>query len=214
MRLCLISDTHEQHDKIIIPKCDVLIHAGDMTGRGAIGKLEAFSDWIARLIADGTVGEAVYIAGNHDLSLEDSPDTSEAVLKAGKYLNESWVYVGPDAVNTLAVYGLPHQLKFNDWAFNVEEEDLERLLSYIPEKMDILVTHGTPYGVLDENHVGHKCGSKALLSWIKEYKPRVVVCGHIHEGYGIAMVDNTLVVNASTCTGDYKPTNQPIVLDL
>ena len=214
MKLCLISDTHEQHDQITIPKCDVLLHAGDITGRGALGKLNDFNDWLADLIDEGTVGEAVVIAGNHDLSLEDNPEAAEGILKAPTYLRNNLAYVGPSADDMICVYGIPHQLDFNDWAFNVDEAELERLFNNIPEEVDILLTHGPPKGVLDDNMSGTNCGSWALLNWIKAYQPRLVVCGHIHESHGIALVGNTLVVNAATCDGSYKPTNQPIVLEL
>lgn len=214
MKICMISDTHEQHDKVSIPECDLLIHAGDITGRGALGKLSAFNDWLAGLLTDGTVGEAVLIAGNHDLSLEDedNKEAAEGILKAGTYLNGSMAYVGPGAGK--CIYGIPQQLRFCDWAFNTDETDLERRFNLIPDGVDILVTHGPPHGVLDKNQRGINCGSVALYNWINKYQPRLVVTGHIHEGYGIAMVGNTLVVNASTCTADYKPTNQPIVLQL
>ncbi len=213
MKICMISDTHEQHSKVEIPKCDLLIHAGDITGRGALQKLNAFNTWLETLLADGVVGDVVYIAGNHDISLQDNREVAEGILLSGNYLNNSMAYVGP-ADEQKCVFGIPDQLPFNDLAFNTPEPQLARMYKYIPDEVDILVTHGPPLGVLDENNDGHHCGSKSLLDWIKSYQPRLVVCGHIHEGYGIALVDNTLVVNASTCTSDYKPTNQPIVLEL
>ncbi len=212
MKIVMISDTHEMHSRVEIPECDVLIHAGDITGRGALQKLNAFNTWIADLLADGVVGEAVYIAGNHDLTLENNVEAAEGMLKAGQYLNCTMAHVGPG--DGLWVYGVPHQLAFCDWAFNTDEDGLKRRFDCIPEGVDILVTHGPPHGVLDENTQGIHCGSVALYNWIKSYKPRLVVCGHIHEGHGVALVGNTLVVNASICTGDYKPTNQPIVLEI
>jgi Icc-related predicted phosphoesterase len=209
----MISDTHEQHDLVVIPKCDVLLHAGDITGRGALGKLSAFNTWIADLEDSEVVGEAVYIAGNHDLSLENNRETAESLLKAGTYLNNTMTKVGPPGEQK-TVYGIPQQPPYCDWAFNAEEEDMARLFNNIPSGVDILVTHGPPHGVLDQNSAGIHCGSHSLLRWIKDYKPRLVVCGHIHEGYGIALIGNTLVVNASTCTKSYRPNNQPIVLEL
>lgn len=218
-KIVMISDTHEQHSQLVIPECDLLIHAGDITGRGAMSKLEAFNTWIADLIADGVVGDAVYIAGNHDITLggaeKGDVERYEGVLKAGQYLNNSMAYVhNAEEEEPLCIWGIPEQLAFCDWAFNTDEEGLAQRFAAIPEGVDVLVTHGPPKGVLDANTGGIACGSLALLDWIQKYEPRLVVCGHIHEGHGIAMVGNTLVVNAASCTYDYKPTNQPIVLEL
>lgn len=217
MKLCLISDTHNMHDRLVIPECDILIHAGDITGKGAFGKLAAFNSWVADLLEDDVVKEdVIYIAGNHDLTLDDVSDTrvqAESIFTAGQYLNKTMAYIGP-ADSQLCVYGLPEQLKFCNWAFNTDEAGLAKHLENIPEDVDILVTHGPPHGVLDDNHSGTNCGSVSMYNWIKQYQPKLVVCGHIHESRGIALIDNTLVVNASICTGDYSPTNQPIILEL
>jgi len=213
VKICMISDTHEQHSRLQIPECDVLIHAGDITGKGALQKLNAFNTWVSNLLEEGTVGEVVYIAGNHDLSLEDNREVAEGILTAGDYLNNNLTYIG-SADNMLCVFGIPNTLAFYDWAFQSDEQGLERLFNNIPDDIDILVTHGPPRFVLDKNNEGIHCGSNALHSWIESYQPRLVVCGHIHEGHGIALIGNTLVVNASTCTSDYRPNNQPIVLEL
>ena len=67
---------------------------------------------------------------------------------------------------------------------------------------------------MDQNREGMHCGSMAVYDFIMNRQPKLVVCGHIHEGYGLAMLGNTLVVNASSCTREYKPSNQPVVIEL
>jgi Icc-related predicted phosphoesterase len=212
MKICMISDTHEMHSKVNIPPCDVLIHAGDITGRGALEKLSAFNAWGKALMEEGIVKQDfICIAGNHDLSLETNKARAEHQLKDLTYLNNNSAFVGKERYH---VYGIPETLRFCDWAFNVTEEVIEDKLEAVPDNVDILVIHGPPWTVLDMNKEGTSCGSYALLTWIKKAQPKLVVCGHIHEGYGLALVGRTLVVNASICTAAYAPTNQPIVLDL
>ncbi|KAJ9644129.1 hypothetical protein H2199_003997 [Coniosporium tulheliwenetii] len=50
----------------------------------------------------------------------------------------------------------------------------------MPHDTDILLTHGPPKGHLDRDGMG----SRFLLSEIWRVKPRLVVFGHIHGGYG------------------------------
>lgn len=78
-------------------------------------------------------------------------------------------------------------------------------------KIDILVSHQPPYGVLDKvsskykppkDWVGKHAGSKVVLDYIKKYKPKYVFCGHIHEGKGKKKVGETIVINAGA-SGDY-----------
>ncbi len=60
-------------------------------------------------------------------------------------------------------------------------------------KVDILVCHQPPYGILDKVNFpgvpkgwkGKHAGSKIILNYIKKYQPKYVFCGHIHEGEGI-----------------------------
>jgi len=77
-------------------------------------------------------------------------------------------------------------------------------------KIDILVCHQPPFGVLDKvtskfapkHWVGKQAGSKVVLNYIKKSQPKYVVCGHIHEGEGEAFVGKTKVYNLGM--GSYK----------
>jgi Icc-related predicted phosphoesterase len=70
-------------------------------------------------------------------------------------------------------------------------------------RVDILVTHVPPYGILDtvnsniarKEWAGRHAGSKAILQNIKHYQPRYVFCGHIHEAEGMEKIGQTSVYN-------------------
>jgi Icc-related predicted phosphoesterase len=70
-------------------------------------------------------------------------------------------------------------------------------------RVDILVTHVPPYGVLDTVNsniarpewAGRHAGSKAILQYIKQYQPRYVFCGHIHEAEGTEKLGQTSIYN-------------------
>lgn len=65
----------------------------------------------------------------------------------------------------------------------------------------ILVVHPPPFGTLD--HVmGRWCaGSKTVAKLVTLYRPRVVICGHIHEDTGVGYIGKTVVVNCSIAHG-------------
>ena len=50
-------------------------------------------------------------------------------------------------------YGSPWQPEFCDWAFNVKRgEDILEKWNLIPETVDVLVTHGPPFGKIYLNN--------------------------------------------------------------
>lgn len=82
-----------------------------------------------------------------------------------------------------------------------ETEKAKRILNNF-KNLDILLCHQSPYGILDK--VGNKAprhwrgkhaGSKVILDYIKKYRPRYVLCGHIHEGEGKKKIGKTEVYN-------------------
>ena len=84
-----------------------------------------------------------------------------------------------------------------------------------PLDIDILVTHGPPWGHCDVTPYGNlNVGCELLMDRIIDVKPTLNIFGHIHEGYGVYTNEDTTFVNASICTADYRPTNKPIVIDL
>jgi len=70
-------------------------------------------------------------------------------------------------------------------------------------RVDILLTHLPPYGVLDRVEsgsvppawVGRHAGSKAVLEYVQKQQPRYVFCGHIHESEGFEKLGRTEVYN-------------------
>jgi len=224
MKVVFISDTHGQHNSIPIPRGDILIHAGDLTPSGRSGEVEAAAKWLASLPHQHKVA----IAGNHDLLFEGSPSQTIGLLRnAGvTYLQDAGI-----KLEGLSIYGSPWQPEFMHWAFNVPRGGLSKYWDQIPSRLDILITHGPPYGILDqrsapgkrrvvpwedeENFVGSEhVGCKELLAAVERTKPRIHVFGHIHSSYGTTRNEHTTFYNASICDDVYDPTHQPWVIDL
>lgn len=239
MRLVFVSDTHSQHRRltqaIIAAKADVLVHCGDFsdvewdlrTQRfvkiGDLSGISSFAEWCEMLLRKKYVGAVVVIAGNHDLRLDATfPDIASTFPslpeQCRKMLDLPGVHYLQDealALEGITFYGSPWTTRFYDWGFQIDSKAHdEHLWSLIPERVDVLVTHGPPFGIGDLTEDRRSTGSHGLMEAVERVKPRVHAFGHIHHGYGMAVKGPTLFLNASTCTEEYKPTNPPIVLDL
>lgn len=208
MKIVCISDTHGQLAKMSVPDGDVLVHAGDATMRGTHRELYEFAKDMSRLAHS----VKIFVAGNHDLGLQDHPDQLEDLVRSAGivYLRDSGVTVG-----ATRFWGSPWQPEFHNWAFNLPRgPQLAAKWALIPKTVDVLVTHGPPYGVLDVAPRGGHVGCADLAAAIVERKPAVHVFGHIHECYGQVKRGETLHVNASSCNSRYQPVNPPIAVEV
>lgn len=182
MRIMHVSDTHTYHDLLKIPSgIDMIIHSGDCSNpRDPYNnepEVRDFIDWYKEL----PIKYKIYVAGNHDTSIEKKLVTKKDFEEAGIiYLeNESVTIEG------IKIFGSPHTPNFGNWAFMKERTKLERFWRLaIDEDVDIVVTHGPPKGILDKsydrNHYMESCGDKSLLNRILEVQPAYCLFGHIH----------------------------------
>lgn len=80
------------------------------------------------------------------------------------------------------------------WSFDLTEEEASAKLEHCPEGA-VFVSHSPPKGYVDEAR-GRHLGSDAVLRTIEKERPRLTVCGHVHESWGAeATVAGTPVVN-------------------
>lgn len=206
VRIVAISDTHSMHRALVLPEGDILIHAGDLTGRGQLEEIEDFNSWLGML----PFQYKIIIAGNHDWAFQLTPDIAQRMLTNGIYLQDSGIHL-----LGLKFWGSPWQPWFFNWAFNLHRgRPLREKWDLIAPDTDVLITHGPPQGIGDLTISGDQAGCEELLTVVKRVSPTVHIFGHIHEGYGIVKQGATTFVNASTCTFSYQPINQPIILDV
>jgi Icc-related predicted phosphoesterase len=82
-----------------------------------------------------------------------------------------------------------------DWSFDLDDEQAHEMLGPCPTGA-ILVLHSPPKGHCDASGTGDHFGSDALFDAIEQKRPRLAVCGHIHESWGCAsQIDQTPVHN-------------------
>jgi Icc-related predicted phosphoesterase len=208
MKIICISDTHGQHKSIKLPEGDMIIHAGDVSGRGKPDEIRDFLKWYASL----NYQYKVFIAGNHDFFFEkaSNQEIENQIPDNLIYLNDSGV-----TIEGLNIWGSPVQPWFYDWAFNRQRgAEINKHWDLILDNTDILITHGPVYGYLDRTVRGEPVGCEDLLRKVKEVEPKLFVCGHIHEAYGVHQLENTQLVNASVLDFHYRLTNPPIVIEV
>jgi len=218
MKIVCISDTHMLHEQIPIPDGDVLIHAGDFSRRGSRVDLDEFTSWLGSLPHK----HKIMIAGNHDFCMEQP---ARWMLKVVSDLNITYLKDSSVTIDGKLFYGSPWQPEFHNWAFNLPRRgpELRDFWERIPDETDVLITHGPPYGVLDECpdytrrnanvSVGCELLNKRTLD-LETKNLKLHVFGHIHEGYGRIVRNKTTYVNASSCTSRYKAANESIVVEV
>jgi Icc-related predicted phosphoesterase len=201
MKATLISDTHNQHEALKLRGGDLLIHAGDVSGRGSEPEVMKFLEWFSKQ----NYTYKIFIAGNHDFFFERSPKSliDEIIPKEIIYLNDSGV-----EIEGIKIWGSPVQPWFFNWAFNRQRgDDIKRHWDLVPSGTGILITHGPPYGIMDGTARGEKVGCEELLTVVEKIRPKIHVFGHIHEGYGKTQWNGTDFYNASVLDLNYNMVN-------
>lgn len=205
-KICITSDLHGHLPEI--PDCDLLLLCGDYSPNpdSELAWLEkSFKPWINELSRRMTV---VGCAGNHDIAFENM---KQLIPKM------NWVYLEDSGFefNGLKIWGSPHQPVFFNWAFNKEEHQLRKYWNLIPYNIDILITHGPPYKILDMSPYGNKnVGSYTLAEKVFDVRPRVHAFGHIHFSYGIEEKEKIKFINAALCDERYNPVNPVVEIEL
>jgi len=219
MRIVCVSDTHCEHHGFKVPEGDVLLHAGDFCSMGIEREVHKVAKWLKALPHRWKI----VVAGNHDRFFEQQPEIARAYLEPEIiYLQDSGCEIGG-----LRFWGSPWQPWFNDWAFNLPRKGagLREKWNLIPMDTDVLITHGPPYGILDEVRARRTAwgpseegsgplGCEELATRLRSVQPRLHVFGHIHDGYGVLQSGDMTFVNASVCDEDYRPVNPVWVVDL
>ena len=223
LKCVAISDTHGWHEQIVIPDGDVLIASGDFCKYGRKEEVKEFALWLQKL----PHRFKLVTAGNHDKPVEKQTAKCRRLFQdAGVtlLLNEEIVLDG------IKFWGSPVTPKFFEWHFmKARGPEIAKVWAQIPDDVDVLITHGPPYGHGDLAPAYRTAHPKAagcldLLNRIREiqkassyYNPRFHVFGHIHDGYGMTQSDQfhgVTFVNASICTERYQPSNEPLVFEV
>lgn len=210
IKICALSDTHTKHQDIKIPECDILIHAGDYSYQGRAQEIVSFLNWFDKQPAK----HKIFINGNHEIGPEESPNVFKNLMlnfPGITYLEEELV-----TIEGLKIYGYPITPTFYDWAYMRDRGSPNMLkgLSLIPSNIDILVSHGPAYGILDTTKSNELVGCGDLLHELQRIKPQVMVFGHIHETYGQKEIDGIKYFNVSILDEYYKVKNQPTVFEI
>lgn len=205
MNILPISDIHGNPD--ILDYCiheidrdsfDVVTVSGDVwEGSGISGKYKwnTFQKILKKPI--------IMIQGNHDFW----PSTTFNGYKDIHLLHNEGI-----TIDGVSFFGTPYTLNFCNWNHTSDEKTLFDMWDkLIPDKLDVLLSHGPPYGHCDNcnqpvygNTAESKLGSKALLAVLEDKGPKYVFVGHIHTGDRISVLDNgTKVYNVSCLDESY-----------
>lgn len=222
-KIVCISDTHTRHWNIKVPDGDVLIHAGDITNQGELWLLDGFLNWFSQLPHK----YKILIGGNHDWCFEKFHPCGQKGLESIEKYSDKIMYlhhnVGVIEEYGLKIFGSPYTPFFCDWAFNIHRGRLKPYWDQIPDDIDILVTHGPCYGILDHTLSGEKCGDYELLDRVREIKKikgnklKCHVFGHIHTNRKEIQTVRKFgmkFVNASILNERYEIENEPVVFNM
>lgn len=176
MKILAFSDLHRdlgQAARLVemAAEADLVIGAGDFASVH-----EGLAETIAALAP--IEAPAVLVPGNNE--------TEDALREAAAGWDAATVLHGGGAtIADIELFGLGAGVPITpwDWSFDLDDEAAAELLAPCPQGA-VLVLHSPPQGHCDTNSGGDHFGSAALLRAIEQKRPRLAVCGHIHESWG------------------------------
>lgn len=192
MKLLAISDLHSSKaslDPLRRESFDAVLLAGDISN----GSMEDVRDVLRSL--SGLGAPVFFVPGNMDpKALLDEPEMEGCLNLHARRSRLGGYSIGGVGGGTISPFST--RIEFSE----------EEILSFLKEieRVEILLTHAPPFGVLDRVRSGINIGSRALRGYIEEMTPLICVCGHVHESRGVERMGRTVVVNPGPLQrGDY-----------
>jgi Icc-related predicted phosphoesterase len=188
MRMLAFSDLHvdlTQAERLVAASgdADVVLGVGDFAS--VHSGLEETIDALRPIQAP-----TVLVPGNNE--------TDEALRAAVEGWEGAIVLHGEQSeIDAVTFFGLGAGVPVTpwDWSFDLTEEEAAHQLRSCPEGC-VLAVHSPPRGHVDTSGGGEHLGSVAVLDAIVEKRPRLALCGHIHEAWGQrSAIGPTEVVN-------------------
>lgn len=204
MKLAAVSDLHG-FLPTVPERVDTLIVAGDISPQFLEGDVALmlmwldtnFRSWLEDTRAGG-VQHILGIAGNHDSILQYEDEVAELELP--------WIYLRDSGaeIDGLKFYGLPWVANLRGWPFYLPQEDLAARYGEISDDTDVIISHSPPMGYGDGGHP--EWSSSVINDAIKRVQPQALVCGHIHQGYGVYQHRSvpTKIYNVSFVDENYR----------
>ncbi|RDW67621.1 hypothetical protein BP6252_09017 [Coleophoma cylindrospora] len=215
-RVMVISDTHEHSlDGTMMPQADVLLHTGDLTNFGDLESLRESVKMLGTIEAELKLVIAgnhdIFLDATprvENISDKEYAEYHKAALEimTGPLAKESgitYLQEGTHTFNisngaTIKVYASPYTAGLGDWAFpykpledrfNDAQQTIRTSIATnpIPCGVDIVMTHGPPHLILDQDD-GQHLGFPNLLRAVSRTRPLMHCFGHIHEGHGANIV--------------------------
>ncbi len=176
MRILAFSDLHRdlaQGARLVemSAEADVVIGAGDFASVH-----EGLEETIGALAA--IEAPSVLVPGNNE--------TADALRAAAAGWDAATVLHGEGTeIGGVEFFGLGAGIPATpwEWSFDLDDEAAAAILACCPEGA-VLVLHSPPKDHCDSAGGNGNFGSPALLAAIEEKRPRLAVCGHIHESWG------------------------------
>lgn len=198
MKIVAISDTHGQQFSHLVPECDVLVHAGDispMHDHSFWYQRQWFTDTFIPELKSCKAKNIIFIAGNHDFFLYDTyKSQNENWLR--KQLPNNTHYLRDDGcvIDGVTFWGTPWVVNLSRWAFSKNEainkynsvdesDELRKWFGMIPNEVDFLISHGPANGFSDtimEFKMTEHIGSNTLTEILLNKRVKYCLTGHIH----------------------------------
>jgi uncharacterized protein len=152
------------------PDADLILGAGDFCNmRQGLGQ--------AMALLTPLPCPAVLVPGN----AESAGELTAAAPDGATVLHGSGTTVAGLTIFGLG-YGVP-VTPFGAWSCDLSEAEAADALAAC-DAADILLLHSPPKGIADRTSSGASVGSTAIRDAIARIRPRLALCGHIHDSWG------------------------------
>jgi Icc-related predicted phosphoesterase len=158
---------------------DLLVISGDVTTFADSNYFDSFMGAVRRLNM-----KALYVPGNNDVSSFVLPSGVDSL--DSRRVEIGHVVFGGLGGSPPTPFDTPNELP---------EAELNKRLDALGT-VDVLVSHTPPFGTpADTLKGGSHAGSRAVREYVLSRRPRLLLCGHIHEAISKFVLGDTLVIN-------------------
>lgn len=195
MNILAVTDIHSRIGyarKLVgkIKNVDVVVIAGDITDFGDINLALHIISLLQKACRN-----VVFVPGNCDdpklIKVKGMKNTVN--LHENYFIADDVAFLGVGGSNITPFHTPIEYTEDELWNILLK---LFNMLESKREYLKILVSHTPPYNTkVDTTFFGTHAGSVSVRKAIETFKPRLCICGHIHEARGVDRIGETLIVN-------------------